>query len=239
MKIIITIPAYNEEKIITENILKLNAFLKKNLYEYNWKIVIADNASTDKTGKKSKELAYTNENINYFFTPIKGKGEAVIASWQNYNADIYAFMDTDLSTDLSAFPLLIANIALGKADISIGSRFLPTSSVKRSLFRKIFSQGYKIILKLIVNLKINDAPCGFKAINKKIIKKIVPQIKDKEWFFDTELLIRAQRRGYKIIEIPIKWKEYDLRKSKVNTFKLSWEYFKKVWKMRNKKNIHI
>ncbi len=233
MKLTITLPVYNEEKIIESNVLRLKDFLSRNLEKgIEYKIIIADNASTDETRAVCQRLSDINENIYYFFTSKKGKGEAIIKSWQAFPADIYSFMDADLATDLRSFPLLIKPLANKEAEIVIGSRFLSSSKVKRSIFRKILSRSYKNILKLFLDMRASDAPCGFKALRAEAAAEILPEIEDREYFFDTELLLRAQKKGLKIIEIPVTWIEPRQRRSKVNSLRLSCQYLKKIWKIK-------
>jgi len=237
MKMLIAIPVYNEELILEKNIIKLFDFAKKNLV-VDWQIVIADNGSTDKTAEIAKRLATRFSKATYLFINQKGKGIAIKTAWQKNSADIYCFMDADLATDLSALPVLIAGITAGN-DAVIGSRFHSQSTLKRSWVRKLISQGYRLILKIILGLKIKDAPCGFKAINNKIKENILPLVKNQEWFFDSELVILAEKQGYKIKEIPIKWQDFREGQdtSKVKTISLSWNYLKEVFKLRRRLKI--
>lgn len=235
MKTIITIPAYNEESILKVNILKIFDFCKKNL-NIEWQVVIADNKSTDQTSIIGKELASKHQQIEYLYVDQKGKGAAISASWQKFNADIYCFMDADLATNLSALPELISGIQEGN-DVVVGSRRHSRSKVERSLIRKLFSLGYRLIANFLLNLKIRDLPCGFKAINHRIKMDILLQVENKEWFFDSELIILAEKKGYKIKEIPVIWK--DLReggddKSKVKAISLSFAYFKQLLALRKR-----
>jgi len=234
MKAIIVIPAYNEALILEENIIKLFNFAKKKLTA-DWRIVIADNNSTDKTAEIAKRLAAKFPEITYLFISQKGKGIAIKTAWQKNSADIYCFMDADLATDLSALLALVAGIMEGN-DIVIGSRYHPQSILKRSFVRKLISQGYRSVLKIFLGLKIQDAPCGFKAINNKVKENILPQVKNQKWFFDSELVILAEKQGYKIKEIPINWRDFrkGRDKSRVKTLSLSWSYLKEVLELRHR-----
>lgn len=236
MKILIVIPAYNEEKIIKENILKTIDYLQKNFSREDWLLAIADNNSNDKTKEIVQELAKSHERLRYFFVAQKGKGNAVKTAWLNFDADIYCFMDADLATELTALPGLIQAISREGFDMACGSRFARGSVVKRSGLRKMVSHGYRLVLKLIVNLQAKDAPCGFKAINKKIKNDILPMVRNTEWFFDSELLILAEKLGYKIKEIPINWREPTEtgRSSQVKIISLSLTYIKKALEIRQR-----
>lgn len=238
MRILIAIPAYNEEKIIKENILQLNKYLEANLLTDDYLIVVADNNSTDQTAQISKELAAQNEKIDYFFVAQKGKGLAIKSAWQNYvnDFDVFVFMDADLATDLSALNNLIRELKNG-AEMAIGSRYLKDSQVKRTFLRRLFSLAYRLFLKIFLSTKIKDFPCGFKAVNQKVVKNIIPQIKNTTWFFDTEMVYLAEKQGYKIKEVPVKWHEPRTKenKSRVNLFKVSWQYFQEVLRLKFRK----
>ncbi len=235
MRVLITIPAFNEEKVIHENVLQVLEFCHKRLSEYEFKIVIADNNSHDETAKISKYLAQENDKIDYNYVPEQGKGQAVFQTWQKYidKFDIFIFMDADLATDINSLPDLISNLNDG-ADIVIGSRYLLDSQVKRNFSRKIASIVYRKLFRIILNTQITDMPCGFKAVKKEITEKIVSKVKDHGWFFDTELLYLAENKGFKIKEVPVKWHEPRTKdnKSRVNLIKVSWLYLKEIIRLR-------
>ena len=234
-KILVAIPAYNEEKILKKNILQINQFMQDNFNIEDFLIVIADNNSQDQTALIAKEITGHYKNIDYIFVGQQGKGMAIKTAWENYinSYDIFIFMDADLATDLSAVPALVAGIKQGN-DLVIGSRYLKDSQVERQLLRRLFSFTYRLFLKLFLNTKIKDFPCGFKAVKKEVVQKIMPQIKNLAWFFDTELLYLAEKAGYKIKEIPVKWQEPRTKddKSRVKLAHVSWQYLKEVWRLR-------
>lgn len=241
MKINITIPAFNEEAILRKSITTLSNFLHKNITHDEWNIIIVDNNSNDNTAKIAKDLSEKFHYIKYLFTHIKGKGIAIKTGWLKFPADIYIFMDADLSTDLEALPNLIKSIKDDGHDIAVGSRFHAQSKVKRNIVRKIISWGYKVIKKILTGSTISDAPCGFKAVNDRVIKEILPKIKNNEWFFDSEILIIAEKQKYKIKEIPVKWEDIREKgdKSKVKVIKLSIEYFRNILELNKRlKNNH-
>lgn len=216
MKILITIPVLNEEKELEKNIKILADFLAKN-FKYDWEIEIADNGSTDKTQSIGERMAHeANSKVKYLRLEERGRGRALKKSWFKSDADIVSYMDVDLSTNLTAFPPMIKKITNG-ADVATGSRLMKTSRIKRQIKREILSRGYNILIKLMFQNKFSDAQCGFKAISRKAAKELLPKTKDNEWFFDTELLLLAERYGYKIGEVPVEWIE-DLD-SRVKIFK--------------------
>lgn len=234
-KVLIAVPAHNEEKILRDNVLAIFNFCEKNL-NFDWQIVIADNSSTDQTSEIGQDLAQKYPGrVTYFFVDKKGKGLAIKSAWQNFSSDIYCFMDADLATDLSGLPNLISKIQAGN-DLALGNRFDSHSRVKRSVARRIFSRLYHLFLKYYLRVKINDAPCGFKAINQKVKTELLPQVKNEDWFFDSELAILAEKKAYLVAEVPIVW--YDQRarqdKSRVKIISLGFNYFKEVIKLKKR-----
>lgn len=234
MKIVIVVPAYNEEKILANNISRLADYCIKNIID-DWCIIIADNASSDKTSVVAKELVKINTRIKYLFISQKGKGRAIREAWNSIEADIYIFMDADLASDLKSLPDLISAIK-GGSDLAIGSRYILGSEVKRSFLRFVFSKFYHLILRVILGFKVSDAPCGLKAINQKIKKEVLPEVRNQEWFFDSELVILAERKKYKISEVPIAWREARVGedKSRVNPIVVGFGYLHEVLKLRKR-----
>ncbi len=201
----VVIPVYNEEHILGQSVAALRHFLGQNQSQ-TWKIVIADNASIDSTWEVAQDLAQQYTDVSSLHLDEKGRGRALRRAWLESSADIVSYMDVDLSTDLKAFPELIQAIEDGY-DIAIGSRLLPGSSVTRSFKREFISRSYNLLIKAMFLGKFSDAQCGFKALSSKAVRELVPLIKDQEWFFDTELLILAEKKGYRIKEIPVAWAE--------------------------------
>lgn len=207
IKVDIVVPVYNEGRILENSIKTLVSFLRKNL-KYKWHVVIVNNGSIDNTPKKARELCRLFPGIiSYFHLPEKGRGGALAKIWMESKADIVSYMDADLSTDLNALPELIDSIVDGY-DIAIGSRLIKGARVKRCFIRKALSWIYNLLIKIVLRTtKFSDAQCGFKAMRKNIVRKLIPLIKNRKWFFDAELLFHAERSGFKIREIPVTWTE--------------------------------
>ena len=215
----VVIPVYNEEIDLPLNIPKLLLFLEKKMSVYDWEIVIADNASTDKTPKIAQEFA-KDKRVKYLRLEKKGRGRALKKAWNNSDKRILSYMDVDFSSDLSYFSKLIESIENG-ADIAIGSRLAKGARViGRTPVREIMSRGYSLLFRSIFWTKFKDAQCGFKAIKKDVWDKLEPIIKDTHWFFDTELLIISQKAGYVVSEVPIVWR--DDPNSTVKVAKTAW-----------------
>lgn len=208
IKIDVVIPVYNEEKDLEKNTTYLYRFLDKNFFEFDWQIVIADNASIDNTLNLGKKLAQKFPKINVLHLDKKGRGRALKKAWSQSRADIVSYMDLDLSSDLHFFPKLIKYLTNGEADIAIGSRLKKSAQVTgRPLLREITSRSYNLIIKLMFFVHFQDAQCGLKALTREATQKILPLVKNNQWFFDTEILIIGEKAGFKIFELPIKWKD--------------------------------
>ncbi|MBN1584900.1 glycosyltransferase [Candidatus Uhrbacteria bacterium] len=233
MRILLAIPALNEEAVIRETVEKTAAFVSANFPGDDFRIAVADNGSTDRTWEIVREMEgkYPGR-VFGLKTGRPGKGLAIRTAWSEHPADICAFMDADLSTDLRSLPALID--ACRSGGMAIGSRQHPGSVTERTLLRRIFSACYRLALKAILGTRISDLPCGFKAISAGIAGKILPETESDGWFFDTELTIRAERAGYPITEIPIRWHEANDpdRRSRVSLIKVSAEYLKNAWRLR-------
>jgi len=199
----VVIPVYNEEKALPDSVAKLRDFLSQNL-QHQCHIVIADNASTDKTWEIAQSLAQKYSDVMPIHIDEKGRGRALRKVWLESKADIVSYMDVDLSTSLEAFPKLVQSIIDG-ADIAIGSRLKRGARTTRGLKREFTSRCYNFLIKVMFFTTLSDAQCGFKAVSRDCAQKIVPLIQNNEWFFDTELLLLAIKNGYKIKEIPVTW----------------------------------
>jgi glycosyltransferase involved in cell wall biosynthesis len=218
--ITIVMPVYNEEIDVPKNIPVLHKFLSKNMNQYNWEIVIADNASIDQTKQIGQQLTKKLPHVKYVDLERKGRGRALKMTWNKSKSEYLAYMDIDLSSDLNYFPKLINALEEG-ADIAIGSRLAKGAKViDRPLLREVMSRGYSLMFRTLFFTRFKDAQCGFKAITKNAANKLLPVIRDTAWFFDSELLIIAQKSGYQITEVPITWK--DDPNSTVKVAKTAW-----------------
>lgn len=203
----IVIPIYNEEEDLEKNIIKLHSFLGKHLSLYNWHITIADNASTDNSLQIARKLSLWKSDVGYIHLDKKGRGRAVKKVWKASNADIFIYMDVDLSTDLNNLLPLVSALERNY-DIAIGSRLLPSSKViNRPLKREILSRVYNILIRIFFQVHFSDAQCGFKGVNRQVVKNLLPYIDDNAWFFDSELLIVGDKLGFKIYEEPVRWED--------------------------------
>jgi glycosyltransferase involved in cell wall biosynthesis len=204
----VVIPCYNEVTVLEGSVMRtLDLFARHP--RYNWRIVVADNGSTDGTGDLAQRLETEHPGqVKALVLGIKGRGLALKQAWTTSTADIVSYMDVDLSTDLEQLPDLIGKIGHGGCDVAIGSRRARGAQTDRSIKREITSRGYIFLIRgTFPRLRITDAQCGFKALSRRAVDAIVPDIENRMWFFDTELLILAHRRGFKICELPVRWDE--------------------------------
>lgn len=232
-RLLIAIPAYNEEALLDASIRALVSYTHNHLSRFTTTIVIADNGSTDRTSNIGKELAAEFKHVVYRRIEERGKGRAIRTAWTEHDADIYAFMDADLATDLSALPALLDTIRHG-ADAAVGSRFHKESTVSRSRVRTYASWAYRYLLHALLDIETEDLPCGFKAVKADIVRKIIPTVQDNGWFFDTECIVRAEKAGYIVQEVPIMWRDTRSKEnaSKVSIGAVAKTYIRKTWELR-------
>jgi putative flippase GtrA len=200
----IVVPVYNEQAVLQDSIRRLHAYCGANL-KHDWRIVIVDNASTDATLGVARELADALERTTVLHLERKGRGRALRAAWSASDAEVLCYMDVDLSTDLRALPPLIAALASGHSEVAIGTRLAPGSRVVRGRRRELISRSYNRLLRVTLRARFSDAQCGFKAIRADAARRLLPQVADQDWFFDTELLVCAQRHGMRIHEVAVDW----------------------------------
>jgi len=225
----IVIPVYNEEHVLADSVATLRKFLAQG-FAHQYRIVVADNASTDGTLAVAQRLAQKHTDVASLHVPQKGRGRALRAAWLTSPADILSYMDVDLSTDLAAFPPLIEAIASEGYDVAIGSRLARGADIRRSLRREAISRGYNVMIKGLFFTRFSDAQCGFKAASRRAVQELVPLIENNEWFFDTELLILAEKAGYRIKEVPVRWLEDP--DTRVNVPKTVWEDVRGLLRLR-------
>ena len=202
----IVLPVLNEAHVLEQSVTKLHRYLASNL-PYKWRIIIADNGSTDGTAAIARRLAERYSEIRLLQLPEKGRGHALKQAWTSSKVDILAYMDIDLSTNLDGFKPMIAPLITGDAGSATGSRLMKQSRTTRGFKREFISRCYNRIIRATMKTKFVDAQCGVKALRRDVAQKLLPHIKDTAWFFDTELLIKAEYNGYKIHEEPVEWIE--------------------------------
>lgn len=203
----IVLPAFNEQHSIADSVHRMCKFCDRNLSEYRWHIMIAENGSTDSSPGLSDQIAESNPAVQVIHLPNPGRGGALRAASSTCRDDYLLYSDVDLSSELDAIPKLLRALDSG-ADLAVGNRLHPDARVTRRFHREVLSRGYNLLLKQVLGVrKFKDAQCGLKAWRVARIKPVIDRVVDDKWFFDTELLVLAEHSGYVIKEIPVNWVE--------------------------------
>jgi len=200
----VVVPVFNEESDLEPGVRRLHAHLSAT-FPYPFRITVADNASTDGTLAVARRLAAELPRVGVLHLDAKGRGRALAAAWSASPAPVLAYCDVDLSTDLAALLPLVAPLISGHSDLAIGTRLGRGSRVVRGMKREVISRGYNLLLRGTLAVRFSDAQCGFKAIRADVARQLLPLVRDTGWFFDTELLVLAQRAGLRIHEVPVDW----------------------------------
>ncbi|WP_234439103.1 bifunctional glycosyltransferase family 2/GtrA family protein [Streptomyces sp. NRRL B-3229] len=200
----VVVPVFNEEADLEPSVRRLHAHLRET-FPYPFRITVADNASTDRTPQTAARLAEEFPEVAWLRLADKGRGRALSHAWSLSTAPVLAYMDVDLSTDLTALLPLVAPLISGHSDIAIGTRLAPGSRVVRGPKREITSRCYNALLRSTLSVGFSDAQCGFKAVRRDVAERLLPLVQDSGWFFDTELLVIAERAGLRIHEVPVDW----------------------------------
>ncbi|WP_333739088.1 bifunctional glycosyltransferase family 2/GtrA family protein [Streptomyces sp. IBSBF 2806] len=224
----VVIPVFNEEKDLQPCVRRLHDHLTRT-FPYSFRITIADNASTDTTPSVARRLEARIPEVRTFRLEQKGRGRALRTVWSASDAPILAYMDVDLSTDLNALLPLVAPLISGHSDLAIGSRLARDSRVVRGPKREFISRAYNLILRGSLQARFSDAQCGFKAIRRDVAQVLLPLVEDTGWFFDTEMLVLAERAGLRIHEVPVDW--VDDPDSTVHIVKTATDDLKGVWRV--------
>ena len=204
----VVIPVLNEEQALPGCIAQLREFLGKSLTEHQWRIVVADNGSTDGTLDIAKAAAHAHfDQVGYVHLDVRGRGRALRKAWLESEADVVSYMDVDLSTGLDAFPTMVNGIVNDGYHVAFGSRLAKGARIKRSPKRELISRAYNMIIQGMMQTGFKDAQCGFKALSRGAAQVLVPAILNNHWFFDTELLVIGEKRGFRMLEVPVSWNE--------------------------------
>ena len=225
----LVVPLLNEAHVLEQSVATIHQFLSQG-FPYRWSILLADNGSTDGTIEVAEQLAEKYDEVEALRLTERGRGRALRLAWRHSDADVLAYTDVDVSTELGALEKLCRAILEDGYDVAIGSRLLAQSQVARGPLREMISRCYNLLVQSILWISFKDAQCGFKAISRRANDEIVPQIVDEAWFFDTELLVLAEKSGMRIKEIPVRWTDDD--DSRVRIFSTAWEDVKGVLRLR-------
>ncbi|GGL28279.1 putative glycosyltransferase [Nocardia jinanensis] len=224
----VVVPVYNEETDLGVCVRRLRDYLDSG-FPFPARITIADNASIDATLAVAELLAGELDGVRVVHLDAKGRGRALRTVWQESDAQVVAYMDVDLSTDLNALLPLVAPLVSGHSDLAIGTRLGAGSRVVRGPKREFISRCYNLLLKASLRAHFSDAQCGFKAMRTEVARELLPLVEDGEWFFDTELLVIAERAGLRIHEVPVDW--IDDPDSRVDIIDTAYKDLRGIWRM--------
>ncbi|HVB90712.1 MAG TPA: glycosyltransferase [Acidimicrobiales bacterium] len=231
----IVIPVFNEAPHLKERITTLRNFLNES-FPFQTLVTIVDNGSTDGTGIVAAGLAETMEGVAALSLPRKGRGYALRTAWSRSTAHVVAYMDVDLSTSLTGFLPLVAPLLSGHSDVAVGTRLAPGARVVRGPKRELISRAYNLLLKLSLHSHISDAQCGFKALTRESALRLLPHVENDEWFFDTELVVTAERLGLRTSEVPVDW--VDDPDSRVRILSTAMEDLRGIWRISHRRSRH-
>jgi glycosyltransferase involved in cell wall biosynthesis len=200
----IVVPVKNEEHDLAPSVTRLVGYLR-DAVPLTARVTIADNGSTDGTWPEARALEARFREVRAVHLDLPGRGRALHQIWSSSDAEVLAYMDVDLSTDLNALLPLVAPLLSGHSDVAIGTRLGHGARVVRGPKREIISRCYNLLLRITLRVRFSDAQCGFKAIGAVQARQLLPLVEDRGWFFDTELLVLAERAGLRIHEVPVDW----------------------------------
>ncbi|MGF3522927.1 MAG: dolichyl-phosphate beta-glucosyltransferase [Candidatus Bathyarchaeia archaeon] len=224
----VVFPAYNEVDHLEAAVQKTAYALKK--FTNTFELIIAEDGSTDGTAERAEELAHRYAYDKHIHGEERlGRGTALKNAFKQSHGEVLVYMDLDLATDLKYLRPLISAVSKEGYDLATGSRLMPESKVERTLRRRVVSKFYNFMVRIVLGSKLRDHQCGFKAFKRQPTLQLLDEVKDRHWFWDTEILVRAARKGYKIKEIAVEWKSGG--KTKVNLLKDSFNMGKQVLKL--------
>jgi glycosyltransferase involved in cell wall biosynthesis len=236
VQVSVVLPAYNEveylQPAVERTIQTLNRFTQ------SYEVIIAEDGSTDGTAERAEELAQKTVGVRHIHRDQRlGRGIALNNAFKQSRGEVLVYMDLDLATDLKYLKPLVEAITLEGYDFSTGSRMMAESKAERTIGRSISSKTYNFLVRHMLGSKLRDHQCGFKAFKHDPLIQVLDEVQATHWFWDTEIMVRAYRHGFKIKEIPVEWKSG--KGTKVNLFKDSWNMFWQImglwWTLKIKK----
>jgi glycosyltransferase AglD len=237
VQVSVVLPAYNEVEYLQPAVEKTIQTL--NHFAQSYEVIIAEDGSTDGTAERAEELAKKTPKVRHIHREKRlGRGTALNNAFKQSNGEVLVYMDLDLATDLKYLKPLVEAITIEGYDFSTGSRMLRESKAERTVSRNISSKTYNFLVRRMLGSKLHDHQCGFKAFKREPLMQILDKVEATHWFWDTEIMVRAQRTGYKVKEIGVEWKSG--KNTKVNLLKDSWSMFRQImglwWNLKIKKN---
>lgn len=226
----IVIPVYYKEaQNLAERIEEQHAFFSKELSDYDWQIIIANNGPKKDALEVAKELEKKYSRVTHSDIDNIGRGWSLTETWGKSTSDIVMYMDADLATNLKSVKAMLALLSADGCDVAIGSRYAGGAETKRTFHRNFVSKTYNFMLRCLLGLKVLDSQCGFKGVKRTVVQHLIPLTKDRKFFFDTELLYFAEKKGYRVVEIPVKWEEQE--ETSVQVISVSIDYIKNILRL--------
>jgi glycosyltransferase involved in cell wall biosynthesis len=237
VEVSVVLPAYNEVDFLESTVTKVGQALRE--IGYSYEIIIAEDGSTDGTDKKAAALAQSIPFVRHIHREKRlGRGTALNNAVRQSSGEVLVYMDLDLATDLQYLKPLVEALTVEGYDFATGSRMLPQSRAERTFSRNMSSKTYNYLVRHMLGSKLRDHQCGFKAFKREPLFELLGDVEATHWFWDTEVMVRGYRHGYKIKEIAVEWKSG--HGTKVNLFKDSWSMFWQIvtlwWKLKVKKS---
>lgn len=227
VEVSVVFPAHNEAGKLEEAVRQTKQAMTAITPSYE--LLIAEDGSTDGCAELARAIAANDPVVRHIHSDARlGRGKALNRAFKVARGEVIMFMDVDLSTDLAYLKPLISAIRDEHYEIAIGSRLLRESETKRSLKRSTLSTVYNFLVRLILSSKLRDHQCGFKAFRRTSLLNILDEIEDEHWFWDTELLVRAQRKGYRVKELPVHWEDKGAANTKVKAVSDSTALFSSI-----------
>jgi len=202
----VVLPAYNEagtiEETVATTIAALSAFLPAGSFE----VLIAEDGCDDETPEISDQLADDDDRVRHVHSDDRlGRGRALERAFDAAAGETLVYFDTDLATDMRHLEELVETVRSGDADVATGSRWIQGEEADRPAKRGVPSRAYNFMVRLLLRSGLQDHQCGFKALSREAFEELAPAVEDGHWFWDTELLVRAQKEGYEVREFPVDW----------------------------------
>jgi glycosyltransferase involved in cell wall biosynthesis len=233
VKVSVVLPAYNEASKLESAVKQVTHALDE--FTRSYEVIIAEDGSTDGTDRVAAELAEKYPFVKRLHGEKRlGRGTALKKAFKQSSGEVLVYMDLDLATNLEHLKALVDAVDSEGYDFATGSRLLPESNVKRSRTRNVASKTYNFMVRRLLGSKVKDHQCGFKAFRRESLMVLLDEVRANHWFWDTEVLVRGCRRGYRIKEIPVSWKGG--RETKVrllqDSFSMGWQILSLWWRLK-------
>jgi len=206
VEVSVVLPAYDEENTIEETVRVSLETLAEFLPEGSFEVIVAEDGCSDRTPEIAARLAREDPRVRHVHSDQRlGRGGALERAFEAARGDTLVYYDTDLATDMAHLEELVESVRTEGYGVATGSRRMPGARQPRETERGVASEGYNTLVRLVLGSSLRDHQCGFKAFDREALFALLPAVGDDHWFWDTEVLVKAQRRGYEVKEFPVEW----------------------------------